>query len=454
MKTNITYINAIGFHLALGILIYLNESFAKLYFLGATFYFIYRIITVAEKYKTYEVLKACAYFVGAEVFFRATKGGISYETGKYMVIVFIVMGMFYRGLSGKGYPYFIYLMLLIPSIFVASTTLSFDANFRTNIAFVLSGPICLGLAALFCYNKKISHAQLSQILLLMVLPIIAHTAYIYLYTPSLREVLTSTASNRAAAGGWGANQVAAILGLGMFIMAIRLFTKSPSMALKLLNATLLGLISFRAVTTMSRGGVIAAIIAIVIFLFYYYRHSSIKKRNEVIVVFGLFLISLISTWVVSINQTDGLVNLRYANKDHLGREKESLTTGRGELFENELEGFVASPFLGIGSSRAKDQRIEDDGQGVTSHSEVSRTLAEHGIFGIVILVILIFKPLNIRAINKQNYYFYAFLAFWFLTINHMSMRIAMPAFIYALALLNVTHEKPPLRRKPSPKLTD
>jgi len=282
----------------------------------------------------------------------------------------------------------------------------------------------------------------------MVLPIIAHTAYIYLYTPNLRDVLSSTASNRAASGGWGANQVSAALGLGMFLMAIRLFTKSPGLGLKILNAGILGLISFRAVTTMSRGGVIAAIMAILIFLFYYYRHSRAKRRNEVIAIFGLFCISLVLTWMVSINQTDGLINLRYANKDHLGREKGSLTTGRSELFEGELEGFITNPFFGIGSSRAKDQRIEEDGQGVTSHSELSRTLAEHGMFGVVILLILIFKPLEIRSRNKSNYYFYAFLAFWFLTINHMSMRIAMPAFIYALALLNVTHEKPPLYRKP------
>ena len=74
-------------------------------------------------------------------------------------------------------------------------------------------------------------------------------------------------------------------------------------------------------------------------------------------------------------------------------------------------------------------------------------LAEHGIFGVIILVILIFKPLEIRGRNKENYYFYAFLAFWFLTINHTSMRLAMPAFIYALALLNVTNEKRPVHRK-------
>src|SRR5690606_18380612 len=186
---------------------------AKPYFYIAVFYFIYRIITVADSKKTVEVLKACAYFVGAEVFFRTTKGAISYEAGKYMVIVFILMGMFYKGLSGKAYPYFIYLMFLIPSIFVASTTLSFDANFRTNIAFVLSGPVCLGLAALFCYDKPVSFKQMSQVLLYMLLPIIAHTAFVYFYAPDLRDVLTSTASNRAAAGGFGANQVATALGL-------------------------------------------------------------------------------------------------------------------------------------------------------------------------------------------------------------------------------------------------
>jgi len=447
LKTNITYISAVGIHIALGILIYLNESIAKLYFFGAIIYFLYHIITAPDSKKTIEVLKACAYFVGAEVFFRTTKGSVSYEAGKYLVIFFVLMGMFYKGLSGKGYPYFIYLMFLIPSIFVASTTLSFDANFRTNIAFVLSGPVCLGLAALFCYEKPITYKQMSQILLFMVLPILAHTAYVYLYTPNLRDVLSSTASNRAASGGWGANQVSATLGLGMLLMAIRLFTKSPTLPLKLLNAGILGLIAFRAITTMSRGGVIAAIMAILIFVFYYYRQSRSKKRNELIAIFGLFCVSLVMTWFISINQTDGLVNLRYENKDHLGREKSSLSTGRAELFEHELEGFMRSPFFGIGSSRAKDQRIEEEGQGVTSHSEVSRTLAEHGMFGVIILLILIFKPLDLRSRNKGNYYFYTFLAFWFLTINHMSMRIAMPAFIYALALLNVKHEKRPIHRK-------
>jgi multisubunit Na+/H+ antiporter MnhB subunit len=219
------------------------------------------------------------------------------------------------------------------------------------------------------------------------------------------------------------------------------------MGLKVLNLLIFGLITFRAVTTLSRGGVLVAVVAILVFLAYYYVKVSYRKKNELLAVFVLFCLGLVITWTIGVNQTGGILNLRYANKDHLGREKKDLTTGRAELFEDELEGFVSHPFLGIGSSRAKDQRIEDDGQGVTSHSEFSRTLAEHGIFGVIILVILMFKPLEIRGRNRHNYYFFAFLGFWFLTINHMSMRLAMPAFIYALALLNVTYEKHTIHRK-------
>lgn len=447
MKTNITYISAISLHIFIGIIIYFNETLAKVYFAVALTYFVSRIVLAPQNSKTVEVLKAAAYFVGAEVFLRLTRGSISYEAGKYLVIIFMLMGMLFKGVSGKAYSYLLYIMLLVPSIFVASTTLSFDANFRTNIAFVLSGPICLGIAALFCYGKKVSYKQLNTLLVYMVLPIISHTAYIFFYNPSVREVITGTGSNRDASGGWGANQVSTILGLGMFIMAVRLFTKSPSLGLKILNVAIFCAIGYRAIVTFSRGGVVTAIMAIIAFIVIYYARVSKKKKSEIILVSLLFCFSVGVTWFISSTQTDGYIDLRYSNKDHLGREKQDVTTGRGQLFRNELSGFISNPFLGIGSSRAKDQRIETEGQGVTSHSEVSRTLAEHGMFGIAMLIILIFKPIDFRSANKRNYYFYAFLCFWFATINHSSMRIAAPAFIYALALLNVTNEKNPLHRK-------
>jgi len=447
LKTNITYISLLVLHIVIGMLIFFNESLSKIYFFAAFSYFLYRIIIAPKPKKTIEVLCACSYFVGAEVLLRMTGGTISYEAIKYSVILFSILGMFYKGLSGSSYPYFLYILLLVPSIFVASTTLSFDANFRTNIAFVLSGPVCLGVAALFCYGKKVSIKEMHLLLLYMALPIISHTVYIFFYNPSVKEVLSGTGSNRATSGGWGANQVATVLGIGMFVFATRLFTKSPSVGLKVLNIALFSAIGFRAFVTFSRGGVLTGIVAILAFLVIYYAVVSRKKKNNIVIIFIIFCSTLSFTWVLSSNQTEGYIDLRYANKDHLGREKKDITTGRSQLFIKEIEGFITNPFFGIGSSRAKDQRIEQEGQGVTSHNEISRILAEHGMLGVVILIILIFKPLDFRSRNKGNYYFYALLCLWFATINHSSMRIAAPAFIYALALLNVTNEKHPIHRK-------
>jgi hypothetical protein len=177
----------------------------------------------------------------------------------------MLLGMFYKGLSGKGYPYFFYLIALVPAIIVASVTLSFDARFRTNIAFVLSGPVCLGIAALFCYDRKVSYKEILQIIMYMSLPIIATTVYLFFYNPSLKDVLTSTASNSATSGGFGPNQVSTVLGLGMFCLVTRLFLKSPSLFLKLFNLAILCGITFRAIVTFSRGGVVAAVIIIAAF---------------------------------------------------------------------------------------------------------------------------------------------------------------------------------------------
>ena len=380
MKYNISYSVAIAIHAVIGMLLYLNQSLAKLYFFGALGFFFYRIIFGPKQSQTTEILKACAYFVGAEVLFRTTKGAISYEASKYLVIVFMIIGIFYQGISGKAYPYFIYLMFLIPSIFVASTTLRFDANFRTNIAFVLSGPVCLGISALYCYDRKINLKQLNTVLLFALLPIIAHTVFTIFYAPNLRDILNSTASNKAASGGFGANQVATVFGLGMFIVAVRFFSNSNTLELKLLNLGILGIITYRALVTLSRGGIFAAFIAIAAFLFIYYGSVTRQKRNQLVLLFALFSFGLFVSWSYSSFQSNGMLDKRYANEDALGRDKSDISTGRFDLFEEEISGFLENPFFGIGSSRAKDQRIEDGGQGQISDNELSRTLAEHGIF--------------------------------------------------------------------------
>lgn len=447
MKEDKPYLLIIILHILLGGIIFVYEPFGTVLFVAAGVYFSSRIILVHPSEKTNEVLLACAYFVGSEVLFRMTKSGLSYEASKYLVIVFSIMGMFYKGLSGKGYPYFIYLILLVPAIVVASVTLTFEAKFRTNIAFVLSGPVCLGVAALFCFDRKITYNNLLKVLWYMLFPIVTTTTYLFLYNPSIKDTLSGTASNAATSGGFGPNQVSTMLGLGMFLLIVRLFLKSPSLFFKIINAVLLGAMTFRAIVTFSRGGVFAAIIVVIAFLWSLFFKSSTKQKNQIIISFFLLIFATIITWSISSTQTMGLIDKRYANEDALGREKGDISTGRFDLFKEEINGFLSSPFIGIGASRVKDRRVEASGIHLPSHNEIGRLLSEHGFLGIIILMILIFTPLSYYSRNNKNIFFYAFMAFWFATINHSGMRIAAPSFIYALALLNVKYEKHPVHRK-------
>lgn len=138
-----------------------------------------------------------------------------------------------------------------------------------------------------------------------------------------------------------------------------------------------------------------------------------------------------------------MINNRYANKNATGIEKKDISAGRFQLFSAQLENFYESPILGIGVGNGKYKRIES-GKRITaaSHNEITRLIEEHGLLGILALLILLVKPLqNIYfSTNYQRAFLLSFYVFWFLTINHSAMRIAFPAFVYGLSLIKIDHE--------------
>jgi hypothetical protein len=337
--------------------------------------------------------------------------------------------------------------LLVPAVFLASINLGFDLRFRSSVAFVLSGPVCLGFSALYCFDKRISKEEMLDVLKYLSLPIVSMTTYLFLYTPTVKDIISGTGSNFAASGGFGPNQVATILGLGIFTFTVRFFLKSPGLLLKVINGGIIIAISFRALVTFSRGGVFTAIFMIGAFLGLLYLQSGFKQKQRIIGTFIFFCFFGITTWVLSKDQTNGLIENRYANQNAGGESKDDISTGRVDLFMDELDGFLINPFIGVGASGMKKVRLEKEGKIIASHNEISRLLSEHGVIGIFILTILLFKPLYMLKRSNKNLFFYAFLVFWFATINHSAMRLAAPGFIYALALLHVTNDKNSIHRK-------
>jgi hypothetical protein len=429
------YFYLILFHVAIGMTIYLLPFTAKLYSYSIFIFGAYFVIKTQNRNN--EALMAAAYIVGSEVLLRMTGGNITYEFSKYGVMIFIFIGMYYSGFSKGAAPYWIFLLLLVPGVVISTFVLNFDTDIRTTIAFNISGPVCLAIASLYTYRRKISLEQVNNILLSLGLPILSCTVYLALYTPNIRDVITGTGSNFATSGGFGPNQVATFLGLGMFIFFSRIILESRSKFLVVLNLIIVFNISYRGMLTFSRGGMITGFLMIVLLLSFLYFKSNYRGKVKLNYIIVIILLAMMAVWGYTSAQTGGLINKRYKNQDAAGRTKDENFTGRAEIAEDEINIFLENPVFGVGVGKGVEVRGMDTGAVVLSHDEITRMLAEHGSLGVMALLILFFTPLILYLENSFNMFLLCFVAFWFLTINHAAMRTAVPAFVYSLSLLNV-----------------
>jgi O-antigen ligase len=441
------YILLILLHIVIGLVIFFIPSLSKplsaLVFLTGLFFI------VKNQNKNQEVLLVSAYIVGSEIFFRMTDGIIIYEFAKYSITIFMILGMYYDGFSKNAIPYWVFLILLIPGLLVATETLNLTTDLRKTISFNISGPVCLGISSIYAYNKRISLTKLNQVLLCIGLPIISITVYLILYTPDLKEALVlGTGSNYTTSGGFGPNQVATIFGIGMFIFFSRLLLESKTRLLFAINIFLTFIVTYRGLITFSRGGMITGFIMIILLLLYLYKSTQNRGKSKLHYMFGFMVLMFLVTWSYTSNQTDGLIEKRYANQDASGRLKESQFTGREEIFTNEINSFIDNPIFGVGVAKGVEIRTNLTGEVALTHNEISRMLAEHGLFGITALLILLFTPIILFLDNKQHIFLWCFMVFWLLTINHAAMRLSAAAFVYSLTLLKVyINEESPLHRK-------
>ncbi|ELY2018679.1 O-antigen ligase family protein, partial [Flavobacterium psychrophilum] len=332
---NLSYTTIILLHIGLGILIYMASKLSIPYGLAILSV---GLLTILKTQNTKnQVLYFCAYIVGSEVILRMTGGSLSYEIGKYSVILFMLMGIYFSGFSRNSFLYWIFLILLLPGVLLATVTLKLDTDIQKSIAFNISGPVCLGISALYCYQRKITLKELDNILFCMLCPIITTVTYMFLYTPSVKKIITSTQSNFETSGGFGPNQVSTIVGLGVFIMFSRLVFHSKKKQIIVLNTTLLLIMAFRGIITFSRGGMLssAVMIALLLLILFFVTQRAAKIRLLWMVVFSF--VAFLIIWSYSSSQTNGLIAKRYANEDASGRVKSTLLSGREEIIGSEFD---------------------------------------------------------------------------------------------------------------------
>ncbi len=447
-KEEVLYLYLIAFHAGIGMIVFIAPFLAKLY--GYSIVIFGALIIIKRQNKNNEALLAAAYVVGSEVFLRMTGGNPLYEISKYCVIIFLFIGMIYTGFSKNATPYWIFLLLLIPSVLLSTFVLNYGTDMRKTIAFNISGPVCLGIASIYNFRRKISLETVNSILLSMGLPIITTMIYLIFYAPNIRDIVTGTASNVMTSGGFGPNQVSTILGLGVFIFFSRIILESRTKNMAIINLIIAFVMAYRGLVTFSRGGMITGFFMIVLLLFFLYFKSNPRGRVKLNILSVLLAVALLAVWSYSSLQTSGLIEKRYANKDALGRSKKTNFSGREEIAKGEWETFLKNPIFGVGVGKGVEVRAEANGktreQTHISHDEITRMLAEHGTLGIIGLLILFFTPFVLYLENKFNMFLLCFVLFWLLTINHAAMRIAAPAFVYSLSLLNINFGEIPKKR--------
>ncbi|NVJ86771.1 MAG: hypothetical protein HWE15_10730 [Algoriphagus sp.] len=378
---------------------------------------------------------------------------IPYELGKYLLFLMLILGVFKFG--SKNYLGLLLVLLLVPAVF-------FDLSGKVDqkaLIFNLLGPINVGLAVWFFYGKSISKYQLIRLLRISLFPLIAVLSSTIFKIPSYDEIEFSLGANFATSGGGGSNQVATLLGLGIFICFLFLINKWKITGYRIGDFLLFFFFGFQGLLTFSRGGIIGGIMGISIILFFVLQsNESVKRRYNLPKISKALLLAgilITITFQIADNLTDGLLGLRYLGETQgtLSGTKEksidSITTGRFSIFMEDTNLWLDNPIFGVGIGASSFLR--SDSQFYLTHVELSRLLSEHGLLGLFYFSILMYLFVDLIISKRPPMEKGILVAFFLIAIYttfHAAMRTYLTPLFIGLSLMDIKLSKTPFK---SPK---
>lgn len=435
-RINQNKIGLILFHIALGpFALRISNNITAVFFVLLFVYSIYKTFTTRNRNQI--GLIYISYFTGLELFLRITKTGFLWEFGKYTVILLTLTCLATEPrVKRKGKIYFLYVLLLIPSVLMVDTSRSTE-SWREMIAAGLAGPFVLGLTGLYLYQKPIYKETWVKIMQALLLPLTSCLFIMIFNYLNLTHVNFNMHSNFTMTAGFGPNQVSTVLGFAVVaIVLVNLWGDYFTTHLAI-DWILGALFIVFALLTFSRGGVISAGISVFCTVFYIYiSNKDRRKFKNAKIVFFFILLASYQVWDYANKISSGALKERYILTKSM--EDKSAFTGRKNLANMDYQMFLDNPIFGIGPGMTKHVRRE---YGLKSyqaaHTEYTRLLAEHGIFGLADLVVLFFIPLSYFFHNRRppdRLKFISLISVSLLTMGHSAMRLALPGFIYALAM--------------------
>ena len=373
--------------------------------------------------KIERVAYAAAYITGAEVLWRMTDAYSFWEIGKYGVAaVFIVAMIRHWRVKPSIFP-LLYFALLVPAAFLTIKGLPLS-EWRQLLSSDLSGPFALMVAGCFFSQLTLTREELLRMFLILIGPVIGVAAVAFFGLATAEEISFGSSSNFEASGGFGPNQVSSILGAGVLVCFLVLLHEKVDLRLKLPTGGLMIFFAAQSALTFSRGGLYNVAGAILLASLLLLKDA--RTRVQFVLVVAIVIGGSYFVVLPRLDAfTDGALSARF---------EDTSTTGREEIARMDLDIWQDNPTLGVGPGRATEHRAEM-GFEVSAHTEFTRLLAEHGILGLVALLVFLAAIARnfIKAGSAQEKALVVALSGWtFLYMLNAGMRLVAPAMMFGL----------------------
>ncbi|MCC6721085.1 MAG: O-antigen ligase family protein [Bacteroidia bacterium] len=394
-------------------------------------------------------MQCLIYLVGIEIATRS-QNILPHEFAKYgislLMIIYLLLNSKELNNNKTKWMAIMYFLLLIPSIITGHYELV-EKPINV-ISFTLSGPMSLAVSCAFFSHYTLTITKFLKVISFAIYPIVLSLLYIIINAPNLNEIEWSLSANfESSANMTGPNQISSIFGMGLFFIFLFIYYKFYFIGYRWLDLLFFGLLLFRTIVLFSRGGLVSCILAIIIFFFIDFlskKQTIYKKMNKIfqIIIFIILSIFLFNT----VNDlSGGVLYRRYS-----GEKGSTKVTGkidyfsnRQEIIDSEIILFLENPLYGIGPGLGKYYRLIESNfeSGASSHTEFTRLLAEHGSFGLMAAIIIIY--LSILSI-KKNFktginIIIPLIILSLSTTFHAGMRLSMVGFIFGLSQITIVN---------------
>jgi hypothetical protein len=385
------------------------------------------------------------YIAASDVLWRMTGAAVPWEIAKIsLTLVFgaAIIRMIRRP-RRIGLPITV-LLLLIPSAVVTVERFGLVSAGRERLTFDIGAYGVLVLGVIFFSNLKAPRQVFAGVLWMVLAPTLTVNTIATAGTIGLHaDDFSSGLSNAASSGGYGPNQVSALIGVGALLSVFLVFLdKRPVM--RFLAGGLAIWFLAQSALTFSRGGSLNLLVALVAVSPFYFRTAQTAVRFLAV---GAAVALVIAFAVIPViqNITGDQFGQRFTSAD---------PTLRTDIMRQELDTWSHNFALGIGVGMM-ERHIEDVGAAergqiprVSAHTEYTRLLAEHGLLGLAVILALL--AIAIRSARSQVLFdgriMSIALSAWAASeLAHAATRLSLVPYLFALAALTIVPGAAPPR---------